>query len=244
MTERRAGSEQQTDNQVSVAGLQVSYGNATAVAGVDLDFAPGRIHVVVGPNGAGKSSLLLALYGAVESTGTVTVGGRDISALRPADRARSGIGLVPQGRQVFPTLTVRENLAVFAEVLKTGPASVEAALARFPRLVDRAGTLAGNLSGGEQQMLAVTRALMTRSSVLLFDEMCTGLAPVVVQQLMTVARELADAGSTVIMAEASIGAIRHDVDGGVVLVRGVVAAAADFGVDLDARYRAAMGVTS
>src|SRR5437016_2629100 len=129
---------------VAVSGLRVRYGHATALAGVDVEFAPGRINAVVGPNGAGKSSLLLALYGAVPSTGTVLVGGRDVSGLRPAERARAGIGLVPQGRQVFPTLTVRENIAVFAEVIGAGAAQVDAALHRFPRLVERAGTLAGN----------------------------------------------------------------------------------------------------
>jgi branched-chain amino acid transport system ATP-binding protein len=228
---------------VTVSGLRVRYGHATALAGVDVEFAPGRINAVVGPNGAGKSSLLLALYGAVPSTGTVRVGGRDVSDLRPADRARAGIGLVPQGRQVFPTLTVRENIAVFAEVIGAGADRVDAALHRFPRLVERAGTLAGNLSGGEQQMLAVTRALMTDCSVLLLDEMATGLAPLVVQQLMGVARDLAAAGATVIMAEASIAAVRADVDRGVVLLRGTVAGRADSGGELDDLYRTALGVT-
>jgi branched-chain amino acid transport system ATP-binding protein len=228
---------------VTVNGLQVRYGHATALAGVDIDFAPGRINAVLGPNGAGKSSLLLALYGAVPSSGTVVIGGRDVSGLRPAERARAGIGLVPQGRLVFPTLTVRENIAVFAEVIGAGAPQVDAALHRFPRLVERAGTLAGNLSGGEQQMLAVTRALMTDCSVLLLDEMATGLAPLVVQQLMGVARDLAAAGTTVIMAEASIAAVRADVDRGVVLLRGTVAGRAESGGELDELYRAALGVT-
>ncbi|RIJ71327.1 ATP-binding cassette domain-containing protein [Nakamurella silvestris] len=228
---------------MSVRGLGVRYGHAVALAGLDLDFAPGRINAVVGPNGAGKSSLLLALYGAVPATGTITVGGRDLAGMTSAHRARAGIGLVPQGRQIFPTLSVRENLEVFAEVIRTGPGSVTTALSRFPRLVERAGTRAGNLSGGEQQMLAVTRALMTDCAVLLLDEMATGLAPVIVQQLMAVARELADGGTTVIMAEASIGAIVGDIDRGVVLIRGVVGGEATGGHDLDQLYRTSMGLT-
>lgn len=234
----------ENSHQVSLQGLGVRYGPAIALANVDLHFVPGQINAVVGPNGAGKSSLLQAIYGAVDTTGTVTMGGRDISKLRPAQRAVAGIGLVPQGRQIFPTLTVRENLVVFGEVLKSEAADVDTALGRFPRLVERSSTLAGNLSGGEQQMLAVSRALMTDCSVLLFDEMTTGLAPLIVQQLMAVAHELADAGSTVILAEASIGALKPDIDRGVVLMRGAVYGEADGGEAVDAMYRTAMGLTS
>lgn len=235
--------EQPTAGGVELRDLWVRYGHATAVAGVDIDLAPGRINAIVGQNGAGKSSLILAMYGAVDFSGTVTAAGRDISRLRPAERARAGIGLVPQGRQIFPTLTVRENLAVFAEVLEVGSEHVDRALARFPRLVERSSTFAGNLSGGEQQMLAVTRALMTESTVLLLDEMATGLAPVIVEQLMRVVRELADAGTTVVMAEASIGAVRADIDRGFVLTRGVITGSAEGGEALDAMYRSSMGVT-
>lgn len=243
MTDPNSAGSNGESNAVTVSGLGVRYGHATALRDIDVVFEPGSINAVVGPNGAGKSSLLLALYGAVPSTGTVSMGVRDISTLRSADRAKAGIGLVPQGRQIFPTLTVTENLSVFAEVLGTGSAAIKPALERFPRLVERAGTLAGNLSGGEQQMLAVTRALMTDCSVLLFDEMATGLAPVIVQQLMRVARELADTGTTVVMAEASIGAIRAEIDRGVVLIRGSIVDSCTGGPDLDERYRSAMGVT-
>lgn len=228
---------------VTARGIKVRYGHAVALAGVDLDFLPGAINAVVGQNGAGKSSLMLALYGAVPSEGTVTVGGKDISSRSPAQRARAGIGLVPQGRQIFPTLTVRENLAVFAEVLGDGAEAVDSALQRFPRLVERERTLAGNLSGGEQQMLAVTRALMTRGDVLLLDEMATGLAPVIVQQLIAVARELADAGKTVIMTEASISAVVDDIDRGYVLTRGLISGQAASGRELDTMYRSAIGLT-
>lgn len=227
-----------------VTGLEVWYGHANALRSTNLDFEAGKINAVVGPNGAGKSSLLLALYGAIASTGVVSLRGRDISALSPAQRAKTGIGFVPQGRQIFPTLSVRENLSVFAEVIGVGKPEVESALGRFPRLQERASTLAGNLSGGEQQMLAVARALMTESSVLLFDEMATGLAPLIIEQLLGVAKEHAADGATVIMAEASIGAIRPVLDRGYVLMRGSVTATAETGgLELEEKYRHAMGIS-
>jgi branched-chain amino acid transport system ATP-binding protein len=226
-----------------VKDLVVRYGSATAVAGVEIAFAPGRINAIVGPNGAGKSSLLLATCGAVPSTGVVSLGGRDISSLTPALRARQGVAHVPQGRQIFPTLTVRENLDVMAEVLRLGRGAVTRALERFPVLVERSRSLAGVLSGGEQQMLAVTRALMADPChALLLDEMTTGLAPLVVQRLMRTVREMADNGTTVVMAEASIGAIRSDLDQGLVLLRGEVVAEAASGDELDHLYRGQMGV--
>lgn len=229
---------------VEVRGLEVWYGHANAVRRIDLEFEAGKINAVVGPNGAGKSSLMLAMYGAIPSTGHVIVDGEDISSLTPSQRARTGIGFVPQGRQIFPTLTVRENLSVFAEVLGVGNDAVEEALARFQRLQERWNTMAGNLSGGEQQMLAVARALMTDSKVLLFDEMATGLAPLIVEQLLGVAKELAAKGATVVLAEASIGAIRQVVDRGYVLMRGAVAERAeDGGEQLEEHYRHAMGIS-
>jgi branched-chain amino acid transport system ATP-binding protein len=152
---------------------------------------------------------------------------------------------VPQGRQIFPTLTVRENLDVMAEVLKLGRPAVDRALERFPRLVERQRSLAGVLSGGEQQMLAVTRALMADPChVLLLDEMATGLAPLIVQGLMRTVRELAASGTTVVMAEASIGAVRDDIGRGVMLLRGEVVATADGGAELDGLYRSRMGLVA
>jgi branched-chain amino acid transport system ATP-binding protein len=229
--------------ELTVQNVGVRYGSATALAGVDVDFKAGSINAVVGPNGAGKSSLLLAIYGAVPSTGTISLDGIDLAKEGPAQRANRGIALVPQGRQIFPTLSVRENLEVMAEVLKVGSSSVTAALQRFPVLVERARALAGVLSGGEQQMLAVTRALMAEPcEVLLLDEMATGLAPLIVQSLMRTAADLAKDGCTVIMAEASIGAISDYIDRGVVLLRGEVVDLATSGAELDQHYRRRMGV--
>lgn len=228
-----------------VKDLVVRYGHATALAGVELDFAPGRINAVVGPNGAGKSSLLLALNGGVPASGSITLGGREISGLSAASRARAGIVLVPQGRQIFPTLTVRENLEVMAEVLRVGRSAVDRALERFPVLVKRSRALAGVLSGGEQQMLAVSRALMAQPChVLLLDEMGTGLAPLIVQQLMATVQDLAAAGTTVVMAEASTGVIRDRIDRGFVLLRGEVVGTANDGHELDRIYRSSLGMVA
>ncbi len=225
-----------------VTDLSVRYGPAVAVAGVSRVFQAGHVSAVVGPNGAGKSSTLQALAGGVRSTGTVQLGAKNLTGLSPAARANSGVGLVPQGRQIFPTLTVAENLAVFAEVLSSGKESIELAIERFPRLAERRATLAGNLSGGEQQMLSVSRALMTDCDLLLFDEMTTGLAPRIVDELLEVARDLASEGAVVVVAEASCGAIRDSIDNGSVMIRGRIVADVDGGDELDAAYREAMGM--
>jgi branched-chain amino acid transport system ATP-binding protein len=224
--------------------VSVRYGKATALAGVSLSAPGGVVTSVVGPNGAGKSSLLLALYGSVRAAGAVEVDGADVSGLRATDRARAGIALVPQGRQLFPRLTVRENLQLMADLLKLDRGTVDEALDRFPILRQRARTLAGVLSGGEQQMLVVSRSLMGSPRVLLLDEMTTGLAPLVVEQLAeTVASLVRDAGTAVVLAEPSLGAIRRIVDRGVVLVRGEIVATADGPDALDDAYRTALGVS-
>lgn len=227
---------------VQVRDLSVTYGRASAVRNVTMEFLPGVVNAVVGPNGAGKSSLLLALYGAVPSSGTVLADGTDVSGLSPAQHAQGGMAIVPQGRQIFPRLTVRENLQVMAEVLEVGRDRVEQAMERFPVLRDRRQQLAGVLSGGEQQMLAVTRALMGDASVILFDEMATGLAPKIVQELMRTARTLAESGATVIMAEPAIGTVREHIDRGYVLLRGEVVAEAEGGLELENIYKQRMGV--
>jgi branched-chain amino acid transport system ATP-binding protein len=230
-------------HELTARGIGVRYGEATALTDVDLVAPGGAVTAVVGPNGAGKSSLLLALYGSVKAAGSVSVDGEDLSRMGATQRVRAGVALVPQGRQLFPRLTVRENLQLMAELLSVGRPEVEAALDRFPILRERSRRLAGVLSGGEQQMLVVTRALMGEPRVLLLDEMMTGLAPKVVRHLADTVRDLAaDSGVAVVFAEPSIGATKRMIDGGVVLVRGNVVARADDADELDARYRQAMGV--
>lgn len=221
----------------------VVYGHARAVAGASLTVPGGSITAVVGPNGAGKSSLILACYGAVKATGRILMDGEDICNRSAMRRARSGIALVPQGRQVFPTLTVRENFVIMARLLGLGMTHVEEALDRFAILRARVNQLAGVLSGGEQQILAVSRALMGSPKVVLLDEMTTGLAPLIVDRLMETAREMAANGAAVLLTEPSIGVIRDRVDRGYVLLRGEVVREADNGRALEAAYEESLGMS-
>ena len=231
-------------HELVIEGLRVTYGRATAVRHLDLRAAGGAVTALVGPNGAGKSSALLAVYGSVRAKGRIVVDGEDLSGLGSSARARKGIAIVPQGRQLFAHLTVRENLQVMAEMLKLPRGAVGTALDRFPILHERVGSLAGVLSGGEQQMLVVTRALMGSPRVLLLDEMTTGLAPMIVQDLAATFRRLSAEGVAVVLAEPAIGALHGSIDRGSVLIRGeVVAVDETGGRSLDRAYQHAVGVS-
>ncbi|MEO7235807.1 MAG: ATP-binding cassette domain-containing protein [Lapillicoccus sp.] len=231
-----------TDHELVVSGLSVAYGKATAVDQMELTASGGAVTAVVGPNGAGKSSLVLGIYGSVAATGSVLVDGRDVSGLSPMQRARAGIAIVPQGRQLFPRMTVLENITIMAEMLRLRGDAVGQALERFPILRDRKGALAGVLSGGEQQMLVVTRALMAEPSVILLDEMMTGLAPKIVQSLASTIAELAASGVVVVMADPTLAHIKGIVDRGYVLVRGHLVAQAPGAAELQRAYEDARGI--
>jgi len=229
-------------HELRVEGLTVRYGHANALTGVSVTVPGGSVTAVVGPNGAGKSSLLLGAYGSVPSTGRVYLDGEDVSALRPAARARAGIAVVPQGRQLFPRLNVADNLQVMAELLRLPKSAVDEAIDRFPILRARLRSLVGVLSGGEQQMLVVTRALMGSPRVLLLDEMMTGLAPLIVRELADTVARLASEGVAVLMAEPALGASRRIIDRGYVLVRGgIVATVDDGGRALEDAYKSGIG---
>jgi branched-chain amino acid transport system ATP-binding protein len=222
--------------------LTVRYGKALAVDAITLHAEPGTITAIVGPNGAGKSSCLNALYGGVRASGEVGLDGRDLSRLSALQRARSGVALVPQGRRLFMRMSVRENLQAMARLLSLGEREVETALDRFPILRERSAQMAGVLSGGEQQMLAVTRALMGKPRALLLDEMVTGLAPLIVQQLVDTALAMAAGGAIVIAAEPTVGALRAHIARGYVLLRGRIVTEARSGEALDHAYQASIGV--
>lgn len=223
--------------------ITVRYGRAAAVSGASITARGGAVTAVVGPNGAGKSSLLMAVYGSVPAEGRVVVDGEDISRLSTLARARSGVALVPQGRRLFPRLSVRDNLRVMAESLRLPASCVDEALDRFPNLRERVRVPAGVLSGGEQQMLVVSRALMGSPRVLLLDEMMTGLAPRIVLELAQTVKDLAAEGVAVLIAEPSIGILGSTVTRGYVLVRGeVVATTEDGGAALERAYQANLGV--
>ncbi|MBW8779026.1 MAG: ABC transporter ATP-binding protein [Burkholderiales bacterium] len=194
---------------LSVSGLGVNYGHIEAVREVDLALQAGRITTLVGANGAGKSTTLLALSGLVpKAAGKVMFDGHDVTALPAHKLVRAGLVQVAEGRATLATLTVRENLELGAYTRRDGAAARASDLERmftlFPRLKERESGLAGNLSGGEQQMLAIGRALMARPRVLLLDEPSMGLAPIVVQGIFRTLREINAGGLTIFLVEQNV----------------------------------------
>ncbi|MGW5382383.1 ATP-binding cassette domain-containing protein [Nocardia sp. NPDC003963] len=223
-------------------GLTVRYGNAVAVRDVAIEARSGEVTALVGPNGAGKSSLLSALFGSTPATGAVTVDGTELGTVTAQRRLRAGIAFVPQGRQLFPRLTVRENLEIGARLLGVGNDTLDTAFERFPILATRSGQLAGVLSGGEQQMLLLARALLVPPRVLLLDEMTTGLSPKISAELLDHIRALADSGITVLVAEPALHRVSRIVDRGYVVLRGSVSEPKHNADALDTAYRASMGM--
>ena len=225
-----------------IDGVTVSYGKTPAVVDATMSVEPGEAVGILGANGAGKSSLILATYGSVRSRGIVTFDGQAISELPPLARVRAGISLVPQGRQIFPRLTVRGNLALFADALALDPASVDLALERFGVLHERQSQLAGVMSGGEQQMLAVARALLSTPRLLLLDEMGTGLAPRIIDSLIEALIDLRAQGTSMLIAEPAVGRLGRLIERGYVMRRGMLIDEA-VGIDeLDARYQRSLGL--
>ncbi|MFI4986552.1 MAG: ABC transporter ATP-binding protein [Alphaproteobacteria bacterium] len=188
---------------LEISDIEVRYGQAIAVAGVSLKAAPGAWIALIGANGAGKTSLLRAIVGLVRHRGRLSIGGEDISALPAWERQRRGFGYVPEGRQVFAQMTVEENLRVggFTKPDPEVRRGLETAFALFPRLAERRRQLAATLSGGEQQMLALARALMTRPRLLLVDEISWGLMPILVGQVFARLAELHRDGLTILQVE-------------------------------------------
>ncbi|MBI5089949.1 MAG: ABC transporter ATP-binding protein [Actinobacteria bacterium] len=187
---------------VEVSDLRAGYGGIEALSGVDVSVPTGGVYAILGPNGAGKSTLLSVIAGLHQPTaGDVHIAGVRVTGARCDQLARRGVCLVPEGRSVFPNLTVRENLWL-ATHSGTSLAAIEsAAYAAFPRLGERCKQLAGTMSGGEQQMLALARAIATKPSLVMVDELSMGLAPIIVGQLYESIAELARNGLTVIVVE-------------------------------------------
>ena len=194
---------------LQVEGLKVAYGQVEAVKGIDLQLQEGQITTLVGANGAGKSTTLLALSGLVKkAAGRVLLQGQDLSALAPHKIVASGMVQVAEGRATLTTLSVRENLELGAYTRRDGRAQrlvdLERIYTLFPRLKERSDGLAGNLSGGEQQMLAIGRALMAKPRVLLLDEPSMGLAPIIVQDIFRTLREINRDGLTIFLVEQNV----------------------------------------
>jgi len=189
---------------LEIRGLEVRYGGIRAVKGIDLEVAQGELVCLIGANGAGKSSTLRAVAGlAPAAVGSIRFGGRDISAVPAFQRARSGLVMVPEGRGVFARLSVEENLAMGAYARADSAVASDRArvFAMFPRLAERRAQIAGTLSGGEQQMLAIGRALMSRPTLLALDEPSMGLAPIAARRILEVIRDINRAGVTVLLVE-------------------------------------------
>jgi len=190
---------------LEVTGLRVAYGGIQAVRSITFHVSEGEMVALIGANGAGKTSTLKAISRVIDAVGgDVHFCGENITRIAPHDIIRRGIALVPEGRGVFPRLTVTENLAMGA-FLRNDKAEIAADLDQiygyFPRLKERAAQLTGTLSGGEQQMLAIGRALMSRPKLLLLDEPSMGLAPIMVQKIFEVIRIVAAQGMTILLIE-------------------------------------------
>lgn len=215
---------------LEVESLQVRYGDVTAVRSVDLSVDQGQAVAVLGRNGAGKSSTLRGIAGASMPTGgTVRIDGVDVAAMRADERVRRGIVLVPEGRRLFPQLSVRENLAVGAYLHKLRPSALDQEIERvtehLPRVRERLDQKAGSLSGGEQQLVAIARGLMARPRVLMADEPSLGLAPVIVDSIYELFRSLLREGLSLVVVEQYVGVALALADHAIVIDRGAVALA-------------------
>jgi len=205
-------------------GLRAGYGPIEALRGLDLEVPRGELVCLLGANGAGKSSTLRTISGLLRPrAGRIVFDGAEIQGRDASDVLRAGIAHCPEGRRVFPYLTVRENLAMGAYVRRDGAAiaaDLERVYAHFPILADRRRQAAGTLSGGEQQMLAIGRALMARPRLILFDEPSLGLAPTVVETTFEIIADIRRAGTTVLMVEQNARLALRMADRGYVMESG------------------------
>ncbi len=214
-------------NMLEARDLHVSYGPIAALSGVSVWVGQGELVTVIGANGAGKSTLLRTLAGLVRpGAGQVRLDGKETTGLPTSAMVRRGLAMVPEGRHVFPEMTVSENLDLGAYYQRDGGTmrqDLARVLALFPILQDRLRTQAGRLSGGQQQMLAIGRALMSRPRLLLLDEPSLGLAPAIVQQLGAILRELNRAGSTILLVEQNARMALRLADRAYILANGRIA---------------------
>ena len=210
---------------LKVDNINVYYGSIHAIKGVSFEVSQGEIVTLIGANGAGKSTTLNTISGLLRSkTGSVTFLGEDLGKV-PAHKVVSrGLALVPEGRRVFLQMTTQENLEMgaYTQSGKPDPADLEKVYEQFPRLKERRKQVAGTLSGGEQQMLAMGRALMSRPKLLMLDEPSMGLAPILVEQIFEIIRSLHNAGTTILLVEQNAQAALSVADRGYVLETGKV----------------------
>ena len=209
---------------LSITGLSAGYGRFAVLRDLRLEVRPG-LTVVLGPNGAGKTTLLKALTGLIRRGGRVRLDGTELPQ-KPHEVVRAGMALVAEGRQLFAQMTVRENLELGGWLVGKDERTrrLAQAYADFPKLRERATQLAGTMSGGEQQMVAVARAMMSAPRLLMLDEPSLGLAPKMVDELLGIARRIADAGTTVLMVEQNVRKALAVADRGYVIERGTLVA--------------------
>jgi branched-chain amino acid transport system ATP-binding protein len=207
---------------LKIDDLRVNYGGIEAVKGIDFEVPEGKIVTLIGANGAGKSTILRTIAGLVKpATGRIRLQAEDITALSPDRIVSKGITLVPEGRHVFPDLTVLENLKIGAYLRKDDlDHDLEWVYSLFPRLKERSWQAAGTLSGGEQQMLAVGRALMSRPKLMMMDEPSLGLAPLVVKDIFSIIRKINEQGVTILLIEQNANMALHTADLAYVLETG------------------------
>ncbi|MEH2478651.1 branched-chain amino acid transport system ATP-binding protein [Nitrobacteraceae bacterium AZCC 2146] len=213
---------------LTISNLRASYGKIEALRGVDLDIASGEIVALIGANGAGKSTLMMTIFGKPRArSGSIVYDGIDITGLPTHEIARMRIAQSPEGRRIFPRMSVAENLQMGADVTESSPAdrasSLDKVLALFPRLKERMFQRGGTLSGGEQQMLAIGRALMSRPRLLLLDEPSLGLAPLIARQIFDAIRTLnRQDGLTVLIVEQNANHALRLAHRGYVMVNGLI----------------------
>jgi branched-chain amino acid transport system ATP-binding protein len=209
---------------LKIDNLVVSYGGIEALKGINLEVEEGKIISLIGANGAGKSTTLRAIMGLVKpKSGSITYHGKNLLSEKTKDFVKQGITLVPEGRRVFPNLTVLENLkigAFYRNDTKGIKDDLEWVYSLFPRLKERTWQLSGTLSGGEQQMLAVGRALMSRPKLLMMDEPSLGLAPLIVKEIFNIIQEIHKQGVTILLIEQNANAALKIADVGYVLETG------------------------
>jgi len=212
---------------LQISALNTYYGDSHILQGVDLAIAPGSAVGLLGRNGMGKTTLIRSLMGYVPATsGSIRWQGRDVTGSAPERMARLGIGYVPEGRGIFPNLSVRENLVMSA---RRGPSgrndwTCERVLATFPRLAERLGNGGNQLSGGEQQMLSIGRALMTNPDLMILDEATEGLAPLIVAEIWRVIAQIGTTGISTLIVDRNYHAVLSHTDSAVVLEKGQVVA--------------------
>ncbi len=206
-----------------VEGLLSAYGKSQVLFDVSMEIRDGEVVTLLGRNGMGKTTTVRTIMGLVPALGgSVNFAGRKATGMAPERIARLGIGLVPEGRQVFPNLTVRENLVATAanRLGRSNPWTLDRVYALFPRLGERAGQSAATLSGGEQQMLAVARALMTNPSLLILDEATEGLAPTIRAEIWHVVERLKHEGQSILLIDKNLGVLKRIADRHYIIEKG------------------------